>query len=82
MKWLVRQETSQKHPDEKSHDIRPVHNALSYEHKCRLDMAFDDAMRFYGYAYLEYDGLGEYLQEHGSVSNFNQMRVLPVAWRV
>ena len=74
IKWLVRQETGQKHPDEKSHGIGPVYDALSDEHKCRLGMAFDDAMRFYGYAYLDYDGLGEYLQKHGSQSNFNQMR--------
>ena len=74
IKWLVRQETGQKHPDEKSHGIGPVYHALSDEHKCRLGMAFDDAMRFYGYEYLDYDGLGEYLQKHGSQSNFNQMR--------
>ena len=74
MKWLARQETGLKHPNEQSHNIKPVYDALSDEHKCRLEMAFDDAMRFYGYAYLKYDGLGEYLQKHGSTSNFNQMR--------
>ena len=74
MKWLARQETGRKHPGEESHGIRPLYDALSDEHKYRLKKAFDDAMRFYGYAHLEHDVLREYLQEHGSVSNFNQMR--------
>ena len=74
MKWLARQETGQKHPNEQSHNIKPVYDALSDEHKNRLKTAFDDAMQFYGYAYLEYDGLGEYLQKHGAQSNFNQMQ--------
>lgn len=74
MKWLARQETGRKHPNEESHNIKPVYDALSDEHKNRLNAAFDDAMRFYGYAYLEYDGVGEYLDKHGSQTNYNQMR--------
>ena len=74
MKWLARQETGRKHPGEESHGIRPLYDALSDEHKDRLKKAFDDAMQFYGYAHLEHDVLGEYLQKHGSQSNFNQMR--------
>ena len=74
VKWLVRQETGRRHPGEESHNIRSVYDVLSDEHRNRLEMAFDDAMGFYGFAYLKYDGLGEYLQKHGSQSNFNQMR--------
>ena len=46
MKWLARQEIQRKHPGEKSHNIRPVYDVLSDKHKNRLQMAFDDAMRF------------------------------------
>ena len=74
MKWLAREGTGQRHPGEESHNIKPVYDVLSDEHKNRLEMAFDDAMRFYGYAYLKYDGLGDYLQKHGAQDNFNQMR--------
>ena len=74
MKWLVRQEAGRKHPGEESHNIKPVYDVLSAEHKNRLQMAFDDAMQFYGYAYLKYAGLGEYLEKHGSQTNYNQMR--------